>query len=315
MSIVKIGDAVIKLSTLHERVKHGDTLSKVAQSYKVDCDELYQTLKQYRIPLENWRRIEAAYERGKAEQTSSVKGEIILKDTSFSKKSSGQTMKKKNDKNSVIVDVETKDAKKQEEKKMEGNTVNTRTQELKKLISICNGEIEELTNKLNEANKEIVEIAEECGKKNEELANICKMLEQAKFDLEKCKFRATAADERKKSFEKDLSESKASLESMQRELMLLEALIIEVVDGKVKVSNEAYLPKPEMISETSTKFFLSGEYEMLTGQQIKLLATVCIILDEAIVEKKQYRINYDSLPSEIVDCVKAYENSVNDITE
>jgi hypothetical protein len=92
-------------------------------------------------------------------------------------------------------------------------------------------------------------------------------------------------------------------------------LVIEVIDGKVKVSNEAYLPKPEMISETSTKFFLSGESELLTVQQIKLLATVCIILDEAIVEKKQYRIIYDSLPSEIVDCVKSYENSVNNIAE
>lgn len=315
MSIVKIGDAIIKLSTLNERVKRGDTLFKVAQSYKVDCDELYQALKQYRIPLENWRRIEAAYERGKAKQASALKGEIILNDTSFSKKSNDQTMKKKNDKNSVIVNVETKDSKKQEEEKMEGITVNTRAQGLKEQISACGRKIEELETKLTQTNKEIEEISTECSKKNEELASICKMLEQAKFDLEKCKFRATAADERKKSFEKELSESKTSLESMQKELMLLEVLVIEVIDGKVKVSNEAYLPKPEMISETSTKFFLSGEYEMLTGQQIKLLATVCIILDEAIVEKKQYRINYDSLPSKIVDFVKAYENSVNDITE
>lgn len=314
MSVVRIKNKVIKLSTLHERLKHDDDLFDVAQSYGVDMEELYKTLQQYRIQKENMQRIDNAYKRGKARQASTVKGEIILKNTSFSKKSNGQTMKKKNDKNSVIVDVETKDSKKQEEKKMEGITVNTRVQGLKEQISACGRKIEEIETKLNETNKEIAEISTECSKKNEELASICKKLEQARSDLEKCKFRATAADERKKSFEKDLSESKTSLESLQKELTLLEELVIEVIDGKVKVSNEAYLPKPEMISETSTKFFLSEEYEMLTVQQIKLLATVCIILDEAIVEKKQYRINYDSLPSEIVDCVKAYESSVNDIT-
>lgn len=306
---LKIGNSFLSFATLHERLKHGKTLDEIAQSYNISTDELYEALSQYDIGTENRKRIEVAYKQhSKNKRTSSKKGESSPQNVPTLKK-------KEDDQTTDAVVIEKKDVKKPEENKMESIATITRAQELKKLISIRSRDIEEIETKLNEANKEIAEIAEECGKKNEELANICKMLEQAKFDLEKCKFRATAADERKKSFEKDLSESKASLESMQKELMLLEALIIEVVDGKVKVSNEAYLPKPEMISETSTKFFLSGEYEMLTGQQIKLLATVCIILDSTIMDEKQYRINYDTLPIEIVDCVKSYENSVNDIAE
>lgn len=314
-SVIRCEKIQLKLSTVIEGIKHGKTLFDIAQKYDIGCENLYFALQEYRMPDENRRRIEDAYKRSKHQLASAPKEKVMTKDAEKGKASAKQKSDIENVESSSITPKKQSDIKKQEEHKMEGIVTIDKTEALRNSISVCCKKIEETKQQLKENESEISKICEMLSEKNETIANLCKALEKAKSELTNCKSELVVAEEKKKTLENDLSKENDSLKAMNEELVHLEKLSIEILDGKIKVSNDEYLPSAEKISETSTKFFISGEYEALTGHQLRLLATVCIIIDEAILSKKSYCIEYDSLPSEIVSFVKAYESSVNNITD